>query len=241
MRSHARLTYDQVNEMLSDKSSPLVDKYQPLMPLIRELHKLYKVLSAKRKQRGAIEFDSNETHIIFDDNKKIREIVPIERNDAHKLIEECMILANIQAAAFLQEKEIPALYRVHNGPKADRLDDLRAFLALRSLSLGGGDSPTAIDYAVLAEQIAGRTDRSVIQTVMLRSMQQAVYQPVNEGHFGLALEEYAHFTSPIRRYPDLLVHRALKHAIDRRKPSDYRYSSECRIVWGLSLMALSRR
>jgi len=241
MRSHARLTYDQVNEMLSDKSSPLVDKYQPLMPLIRELHKLYKVLSAKRKQRGAIEFDSNETHIIFDDNKKIREIVPIERNDAHKLIEECMILANIQAAAFLQEKEIPALYRVHNGPKADRLDDLRAFLALRSLSLGGGDSPTAIDYAVLAEQIAGRTDRSVIQTVMLRSMQQAVYQPVNEGHFGLALEEYAHFTSPIRRYPDLLVHRALKHAIDRRKPSDYRYSSDAMVALGESCSVTERR
>jgi len=209
MRSHARLTYDQVNEMLTDKTSALREKHAPLMPMIEELHALYGVLANKRRERGAIEFDSNETVIVFDDNKKIKEIVPIQRNDAHKLIEECMILANIHAARYLEEKGIPALYRVHAGPKADRLEDLRSFLALRSLSLGGGDSPTALDYAALAESIADRPDRSVIQTVMLRSMQQAVYQPKNEGHFGLALDHYAHFTSPIRRYPDLLVHRAL--------------------------------
>ncbi|ASJ75071.1 ribonuclease R [Granulosicoccus antarcticus] len=241
MRSHARLTYDQVSEMLTQPESDLRNKHQPLVPMIEELHRLYKALAKKRKKRGAIEFDSNETHIIFDENKKIREIVPIQRNDAHKLIEECMILANIEAAAFLEERQIPALYRVHAGPKADRLEDLRAFLALRSLSLGGGDAPGALDYAVLAEQIVDLPDRSVIQTVMLRSMQQAVYQPKNEGHFGLALDQYAHFTSPIRRYPDLLVHRAIKHALTRAKSSDYRYSLEAMQALGESCSMTERR
>jgi len=241
MRSHARLTYDQVGEMLSDSQSSLRDQHAPLMPMIDEMYRLYKALAAKRRERGAIEFDSNETHIIFDDNKKIKEIIPIQRNDAHKLIEECMILANIQAAAYLEEQEIPALYRVHAGPKSDRLIDLRAFLALRGLTLSGGDLPSAVDYAALAEQISERTDRSVIQTVMLRSMQQAVYQPKNEGHFGLALDQYAHFTSPIRRYPDLLVHRAIKHALKRGKPVDYRYSKEAMQVLGESCSMTERR
>ncbi len=241
MRSHARLTYDQVSEMLTEPSSPLRKQHQSLVPMIEELHSLYKALARKRKKRGAIEFDSNETHIIFDENKKIKEIVPIERNDAHKLIEECMILANIEAAAFLEKHEIPALYRVHAGPKAERLIDLRAFLALRGLTLGGGESPTALDYAALAEDIKDLPDRSVIQTVMLRSMQQAVYQPVNEGHFGLALDQYAHFTSPIRRYPDLLVHRAIKHLVSRRKVSDYRYSKEAMQALGESCSLTERR
>lgn len=241
MRSHARLTYDQVSEMLTDTGSALRDKYAPVLPMIEELHNLYKALAKKRRKRGAIEFDSNETHIVFDENKKIKEIIPIQRNDAHKLIEECMILANIEAAAFLEEREVPALYRVHAGPKSDRLEDLRAFLALRSLTLGGGDLPSALDYAALAEQIIDRTDRSVIQTVMLRSMQQAVYQPKNEGHFGLALNEYAHFTSPIRRYPDLLVHRAIKFALQKEKISSYLYSKEAMVGLGESCSMTERR
>ena len=241
MRSHARLTYDGVSEMLTDAASPLRKEHAALLPVIEELHRLYKVLASVRRERGAIEFESNETYIEFDDNKKIKQIVPVQRNDAHKLIEECMILANIQAAAFLEEREIPALYRVHAGPKADRLEDLRAFLALRSLSLGGGDSPTALDYAVLGNAIKERTDKSVIQTVMLRSMQQAVYQPVNDGHFGLALDQYAHFTSPIRRYPDLLVHRALKFAISKGKPSRYLYSKEAMVALGESCSVTERR
>ena len=241
MRSHARLTYDQVSEMLTSKSSALRKKHKPLVPMIEELHRLYKALAKKRKKRGAIEFDSTETHIIFDGNKKISEIVPIQRNDAHKLIEECMILANIQAAAFLEQREVPALYRVHAGPKPDRLEDLRSFLALHELSLSGGDSPSALDYAALANAISERSDRSVIQTVMLRSMQQAVYQPKNEGHFGLALEQYAHFTSPIRRYPDLLVHRAIKYAIKRGKAGDYRYTNENMQALGESCSMTERR
>lgn len=241
MRSHARLTYDQVSEMLTDTSSELREKHSNVVPMIEELHNLYKALAKKRRKRGAIEFDSNETHIVFDENKKIKEIIPIQRNDAHKLIEECMILANIEAAAFLEEQEVPALYRVHAGPKSDRLEDLRTFLALRSLTLGGGDMPSALDYAALAEQITDRADRSVIQTVMLRSMQQAVYQPKNEGHFGLALNEYAHFTSPIRRYPDLLVHRAIKFALKKEKLTSYLYSKEAMVALGESCSMTERR
>ncbi len=241
MRSHARLTYDQVNEMLTQTASPLRQQYQSLVPMIEQLHALYRALAVTRAKRGAIEFDSNETRIVFDENQKIRELVPVVRNDAHKLIEECMILANIAAAALLEKHEMPALYRVHAGPKPDRLEDLRGFLALQGLSLGGGDSPGALDYAALASQIEGRADRHVIQTVMLRSMQQAVYQPRNEGHFGLALEQYAHFTSPIRRYPDLLVHRGIKHILSRAPVADYRYSSSRMQSLGESCSSTERR
>ena len=241
MRSHARLTYDQVNEMLTQKASPLRKQHQSLVPMVEELHALYRALAATRAKRGAIEFDSTETRIVFDDNQKISELVPVIRNDAHKLIEECMILANIAAAALLEKHDVPALYRVHAGPKPDRLEDLRAFLALQGLSLSGGDSPSATDYAGLAKQIEGRTDRHVIQTVMLRSMQQAVYQPRNEGHFGLALDQYAHFTSPIRRYPDLLVHRGIKHILSRVPVADYRYSSARMQGFGESCSSTERR
>jgi len=241
LRSHARLTYSKVHEILTEPASPLRDEYESLVPMIENLHTLYGVLAAARRERGAIEFESNETRIVFDDDKKISEIVPVTRNDAHKLIEECMILANIQAAAFLEKAEIPALYRVHNGPKADRLEDLRAFLALHGLTVGGGATPSAADYAKLSRDIADRPDRSVIQTVMLRSMQQAVYQPKNEGHFGLALDQYAHFTSPIRRYPDLLVHRAIKHAISREKNAAYRYSPADMQTFGENCSVYERR
>ena len=241
MRSHARLTYSEVNEMLTDSTSSLRTQHEALMPMLEELHRLYAALAALRATRGAIEFDSTETRILFDDEKKISEIVPVVRNDAHKLIEECMILANIAAAAFLEHHEMPTLYRVHHGPKADRLEDLRSFLALRSLSLGGGDSPSALDYASLSQQIKDRPDRLVIQTVMLRSMQQAVYQPKNEGHFGLALTQYAHFTSPIRRYPDLMVHRAIKHVLSRVAKSKFRYSQDSMQSLGESCSATERR
>jgi len=241
MRSHARLTYSKVHEILTEPGSSLRDEHAELVPMLENLHALYGVLAKARRARGAIEFESNETRIVFDGEKKISELVPVVRNDAHKLIEECMILANIQAAAFLEKNEIPALYRVHNGPKADRLEDLRAFLALHGLSVGGGATPSAADYAKLSRAIADRPDQSVIQTVMLRSMQQAVYQPKNEGHFGLALDQYAHFTSPIRRYPDLLVHRAIKHAISRERNASYRYSPADMQAFGESCSVTERR
>ncbi len=241
MLSHARLTYAQVNEILTEEKSSLHDTFGEVVPHLQNLHDLYKVLAENRSGRGVIEFASTETRIVFDENKKISEIVPIVRNDAHKLIEECMILANVAAAGFLEQHNVPALYRVHHGPKSDRLEDLRSFLSLRGLSLGGGDKPTALDYAVLSRQIEDRPDSSVISTIMLRSMQQAVYQPKNEGHFGLALNQYAHFTSPIRRYPDLLVHRAIKHILKRDSIINYRYSREQMNALGESCSTTERR
>ncbi|MEE9336334.1 MAG: ribonuclease R [Granulosicoccaceae bacterium] len=241
MRSHARLTYKQVSEMLTESTSPLRKQYEAVLPHVEALHKLYKVLATSRRKRGVIEFESNETQIIFDDNKKIKEIIPVVRNDAHKLIEECMILANVAAAAYLEQNKIPTLYRVHATPKAEKLEDLRAYLALRGLQLGGGDAPTTMDYAEIMSAIQGRPDQATISTVMLRSMQQAVYQPRNEGHFGLALAQYAHFTSPIRRYPDLLVHRAIKHVLSRNPIEGNFYTTTAMAVLGESCSTTERR
>ena len=204
MLSKARLTYTQVWDWIQNGSD------SPLLPQIQTLYALFKVLLAARSQRGAIEFDSTETQMIFNEAGKIERIVPVVRNDAHRLIEECMLAANVCAAAFLEQNGHKALYRVHEGPTEEKLENLRNYLRLVGLSLGGGEKPTAKDYAKLAEQIHGRPDAPVLQTMLLRSMQQAVYTPDNNGHFGLAYEAYAHFTSPIRRYPDLLVHRSIK-------------------------------
>lgn len=241
MRSHARLTYDQAWEMLSNSDSKLRSKHAEVVEGLDTLYALYKVLRAARDKRGVIEFESNETRIVFDENRKIQELLPVHRNDAHKLIEECMILANISAAAFIERQEIPALYRVHQGPKSDRLEDLRSFLGFRGLTLGGGDSPTPIEYARLSKLIVGRADRSLIETTMLRSMQQAVYQSKNEGHFGLALTQYAHFTSPIRRYPDLLVHRAIKFSLTRKEVEQYDYTMADMQTLGQSCSTTERR
>jgi len=241
MKSHARLTYSQAWEMLSEPQSSLRKDHDDVVEGLDTLYELYKVLRAARERRGVIEFESTETRIVFDDNRKIEEILPVHRNDAHKLIEECMILANIAAAAFIERQKIPALYRVHQGPKSDRLEDLRAFLTFRGLTLGGGDAPAPIDYARLSKAIAERADRSIVETTMLRSMQQAVYQPKNEGHFGLALTQYAHFTSPIRRYPDLLVHRAIKFSLLRKDIELYDYSMSDMQVLGESCSSAERR
>jgi len=241
MKSHARLTYSQAWEMLKDPNHDLRTEHANVAEGLDTLYQLYKVLRAARDKRGVIEFESTETRIVFDENRKIQELLPVRRNDAHKLIEECMILANVATAAFVERQKIPALYRVHHGPKADRLEDLRSFLAFRSLSLGGGDSPSPIDYARLSKSIDGRADRSIIETTMLRSMQQAVYQPKNEGHFGLALNQYAHFTSPIRRYPDLLIHRAIKYSLTRQDIEHYTYSTSDMQVLGESCSTTERR
>jgi len=213
MRSHARFTYDQVAAMLYGSDQALRSKHAALVPHLEVLDELFQVLNKARKQRGAMEFESRETRIEFNDERKIDAIVPLVRNDAHKLIEECMILANIAAARALGRKKMPSLYRVHEGPEPEKLDELRAYLGLRGLSLGGGDKPRAKDLAKVLNAIEGREDAAQIQVTLLRSLKQAVYQPENHGHFGLALDEYAHFTSPIRRYPDLLVHRGLKQII----------------------------
>lgn len=214
MKSHARLTYTQVWENLQS------DGNYPLKKELTTLYALFQALFKQRQARGAMDFDSQETQMIFDDNGKITRIVPVVRNDAHRLIEECMLAANVCAADFLGKHKHPALYRAHAAPKADKLTVLREQLTLLGLNLGGGDSPTPKDYARVFEAIAEREDRHIIQVMLLRSMQQAVYQPENEGHFGLAYAAYTHFTSPIRRYPDLTVHRAIKAVLQGKTYSE---------------------
>ncbi|NLU98155.1 ribonuclease R [Marinomonas sp. UCMA 3892] len=217
IRSHARLTYSKVAKMIDDEPEEqgieLRERYASIVSHIDDLKGLYHVLKGARDERGAMEFDTIETRMVFDENSKIEHIIPVERNDAHKLIEECMLCANVAAAELLISADLPALYRVHEGPKDDRLLTLRTYLGLLGLELTGGTKPTPADYAALSESIKERADARSIQTMMLRSMSQAVYQADNLGHFGLNYEAYTHFTSPIRRYPDLLVHRAIRYLI----------------------------
>ena len=222
MHSHARLTYKLVGKILDDNKddenaqeerAQLREEYKEIVPYLDDLHGLYKVLKGARGERGAIEFETTETRIIFNSERKIQDIVPIHRNDAHKLIEECMLCANVATARFLQKHNIPALYRVHEGPSDQKLENLKQYLNEMGLYLGGGLKPSPKDYLQIMEQIQQRPDAHLIQTMMLRSMSQAVYQPENEGHFGLAYPAYTHFTSPIRRYPDLMVHRAIRSLI----------------------------
>ena len=181
-----------------------------LLPRLADLYALFHALKRAREARGAIDFDSVEMQLEFDVQGKIVRIVPVVRNDAHKLIEECMLAANVCTAEFLAAHKHPVLYRVHEGPTPEKLAALRDFLASCALALPGGDEPTASDYAKLLLRIKDRPDYALLQTVLLRSLQQARYRPDNVGHFGLSYEAYAHFTSPIRRYPDLVVHRAIK-------------------------------
>ena len=208
IHSHARLTYTQVGEVLENGCHEKV--HTDLLEGLFRLHALYKVLREARTARGAIDFETVETRILFDDNRKIDAIVPVNRNDAHKLIEECMLAANVATAAYLEASYLAALFRVHEGPSAERLEALRTFLGELALDLPGGMDPTPLDYQSVLSRLEERDDAQVIQTMLLRSLSQAVYKPDNGGHFGLNYEAYAHFTSPIRRYPDLLVHRAIK-------------------------------
>ncbi|MDF5257338.1 RNB domain-containing ribonuclease, partial [Vibrio parahaemolyticus] len=195
MNSHARLTYSKVSAIL-EGDEELRERYQPLVSHLEELHKMYKVLKEARDQRGAIEFETVETKFIFNAERKIESIEPVIRNDAHKIIEECMILANIASASLVEKTKEPALYRIHESPGELRLQGFRDFLSELGLELKGGLEPSPTDYADLARQISGRQDQELIQTMLLRSMKQAVYNADNAGHFGLALKRYAQFTSP---------------------------------------------
>ncbi len=223
MHSRARLTYTEVGVILSTEPTEarkgMRELREQVIPQLEALHQLYKVLRIARDERGAIDFDTVETRIIFDDDRKIKQIVPVFRNDAHKLIEECMLCANVCAAKFLEAHELTCLYRVHEGPSGDKLLNLRQYLGELRLDLSGGKKPTPKDYQSLLASITERPDAHIIQTMMLRSMFQAVYVPENKGHFGLNYTAYTHFTSPIRRYPDLLVHRAIRHVIRSRQES----------------------
>ena len=218
MNSHARLTYHKVAKIL-EKDTALCERYASLVPHLQELHDMYQALVKARRQRGAIEFETIESKFIFNALGRIERIEPVVRNDAHKIIEECMILANIASAHFMEKHQEPALYRIHAVPSEEKLTAFRSFLAECGLSLSGGNKPTPTDYAQLLEQIKPRPDHELIQTMLLRSMSQAVYSADNIGHFGLALEEYAHFTSPIRRYPDLTLHRGIKYLLAKQKGS----------------------
>ena len=248
MNSHARLTYNKVAKIL-EKDTALCERYASLVPHLQELQDMYQALVKARQQRGAIEFETIESKFIFNALGRIERIEPVVRNDAHKIIEECMILANIASANFMAKHQEPALYRIHAVPSEEKLTAFRSFLAECGLSLSGGNKPTPTDYAQLLEQIKPRPDHELIQTMLLRSMSQAVYSADNIGHFGLALEEYAHFTSPIRRYPDLTLHRSIKYLLAKKKGSKrkttdtggYHYQLDEMDVFGAHCSSTERR
>ncbi|HIG0327485.1 TPA: ribonuclease R [Legionella pneumophila] len=224
IHSHARLTYTAVGKWLEQGKAD--EKHQALWPMLESLYDLYQVLLDTRKLRGAMDFETTETRIEFDENKKIKCIVPVIRNDAHKLIEECMLAANVATARFLEKAEIPTLYRVHAAPEEDKITALRQFLGELGLSLGGGRKPGPKDFQRTMNMIGDRPEKHLIETVMLRSLKQAQYVESNEGHFGLAYSAYTHFTSPIRRFPDLLIHRAIGHLLDNHPVYEFEYSHE---------------
>ncbi len=223
MNSHARLTYTKVWRML-EGDAKLRERYASLVPHLEELYALFKVLQTARQSRGAIEFETVENQFVFNPQGRIERIEPLIRNDAHKIIEECMILANIAAARLVEKANEPALFRIHDKPSEEKLTSFRSFVRECGLTWDVGLKPEPKDYAALIEQLADRPDRELIQTMLLRSLKQAVYAADNVGHFGLALTEYAHFTSPIRRYPDLLLHRAIKYLIEKEKGNTRHYT-----------------
>jgi ribonuclease R len=220
MNSKARLTYTKVWDLLKDEGQAnpeLHKRYAEQVPHLKNLHDMYRTLKRRRNQRGAIEFETQESKFVFNAQRKIDTIVPVTRNDAHKLIEECMILANVAAAKTLSKQKAEALYRIHDEPDSDRLSAFLSYLAEVGITHHISKDASPQEFTEVISKIQGRADQELIQTMLLRSMKQAVYSHENIGHFGLALDAYAHFTSPIRRYPDLVVHRALKATIDKKQ------------------------
>jgi ribonuclease R len=216
MHSHARLTYSQVAEMMEDRDEAVREQYSHVVPHLETLYELYHLLHQARRERGAIEFEGLDTEILFGENNQIEMIVPYGRRDSHRLIEECMLAANESAARFFVDNDEPALFRVHESPPEEKLENLRDFLKTVGLELEE-DPPTPKAFGNLLQQARERRDAHLIETVMLRSMQQAQYRPDPLGHFGLAYDYYTHFTSPIRRYPDLVVHRRIKDLLAGRR------------------------
>ncbi|VFP85707.1 ribonuclease R [Candidatus Erwinia haradaeae] len=216
MNSSAQLTYNTVwNILQGDKK--LRKQHLPLVKNLEELHSMYVALKKSRKQRGGIVFDIAEAKFIFNIQNRIERVEKMVRNDAHKIIEECMILANVASACFVEEHGAPALFRDHDRPVDDNIKSFRVVLSELGLTLCGGEQPGPLDYSALLKKIHGRSDKDMIQSMLLRSMKQAVYDPENRGHFGLALPSYAHFTSPIRRYPDLILHRTIKYIVAKNQ------------------------
>ncbi|MBW2269944.1 MAG: ribonuclease R [Deltaproteobacteria bacterium] len=224
MRSHARLTYEEVAAMLFDGDAELRREHVQLLPHLEDLHDVFRALLAQRRKRGAIDFDIPEAYVELGEDRRIESISTYERNDAHRMIEECMIAANVSAARFLDRHELPTLYRVHDKPTEERFKDLKAFLATFGVPFPRVKEIQPRHFAQVLDRIKGKPYHTLVETVLLRSMARATYQPDNLGHFGLALPQYVHFTSPIRRYPDLLVHRAIKHALTGKKPDSFSYT-----------------
>jgi ribonuclease R len=224
MKSKARLTYSQVSDFLTGASKTSVPK--ELQSSVRDLHDLYGAFAKARGRRGAIEIDLPQTKFKLNEDGEIDRIEVVPRNDAHRLIEECMIAANVEAAKFLKQHRIPGLYRVHPRPDEDRFNELRLYLISLGLKVPHPHHVEPRHFTQLIEQVKDRPDSAAITMAMLRSLTHAEYSPANVGHFGLALESYAHFTSPIRRYPDLLVHRAIRHIVRGGKPGKYDYGAK---------------
>ena len=241
IRSAARMTYTEVAGIVVDKNKRLKKHYEQLVPHFQDLYELYKLMHKRRRRQGLLDFEATESRFQFDDAGNVTSIEPLHRNDAHRLIEEFMLAANIAAAEFLLASGIPTLFRNHEAPGLERLSDVREFLIEFGLTLGGGDEPRAKDYAELMDTIHQRDDAHLIETVLLRSMQLAFYGEQNLGHFGLAFDAYTHFTSPIRRYPDLLVHRAIKHVLSGGKKRDFHYNVEAMQRLGESCSMTERR
>lgn len=219
MRSKARFTYTKVAAIL-DGNEELRQQYEPLVGDLENLHDMYVALTHARDSRGAIAFETEESQFIFNDDKKIESIVPLVRNDAHKMIEECMILANVATAKFLEKHNMPGLFRVHDKPSEDKYRNFITYLGELGIQMPFKEEPEPSDYGHILAKVAERPDQELIQTMLLRSMKQAVYQSENIGHFGLALTQYSHFTSPIRRYPDLVVHRVIKAVLEKQAAND---------------------
>lgn len=226
MRSHARMTYDQVQRMMVDGDPALNEKFAPVKPNLSALYDVYRILARRRARRGALDFDSTEVYFQFDAEGRVADIRLRTRHDAHRLIEECMILANVEAAKFVGKAELPMLYRAHEPPPADKLEGLESFLRAQGMKVSWSETPEPAQYAALQAKVVGKDNERLVNAVLLRSMSMAVYQTENVGHFGLALSHYAHFTSPIRRYPDLLLHRAIKHLARRQAPDKFEYSEK---------------
>ena len=217
MYSHARFTYTVVAAILANTRGPEAAKRKDRITDLMNLHDVYRALLKSRERRGAVDFETVETQIVCDEAGHIEKIVPRTRNDAHKLIEEAMLAANVCSADFIAQSKHAGLYRVHEGPTPEKKEILRGFLKLAGVGLSISDDPTPGEFQAIAKATKDRPDAQQIHTMLLRSMQQAIYTPINSGHFGLAFEAYTHFTSPIRRYPDLLVHRVIKAILAKGK------------------------
>lgn len=239
IHSKARLTYTQAASWLENGEEEAQDK--ELFAAVTSLYDLFNTLLATRKIRGAMDFETTETSIEFDENRKIKRIVPVFRNDAHKLIEECMLAANVSTAKFLEKAGIPALYRVHAAPEPEKIILLRQFLSEFGLQLGGGKKPKPKDFQAVLSLLEDRPEKQLIEMVVLRSLKQAQYLEANDGHFGLAYSAYTHFTSPIRRYPDLLIHRAIGHLLDNHTTETFNYTHEDMNKFGKHCSVTERR